>query len=74
MKPTYLNLNYPKVYTSSKTSGQIEITSKVLDLLNIFKTKYNYIYQIQQGKMQIIVVHFSVYKHHFKLKTEVIIG
>ena len=30
MKPTYLNLNYPKVYTSSKTSGQIEITSKVL--------------------------------------------
>ena len=42
------NFNYPKVYTSSKTPGQIKITSRVLNLLNMFKTKYNDIYQTQQ--------------------------
>ena len=43
------NFNYPKVYTSSKTPGQIKFTSQVPTLLNMFKAKYNYIYQIQQG-------------------------
>ena len=43
------NCNYPKVYTSSKTPSQIKITSQVLNLLNMFKAKYNYIYQIQKG-------------------------
>ena len=47
------NLNYLKVYTSSKTTGQIKITSEipkqVPNLIIMPKTKYNYIYQMQQG-------------------------
>ena len=43
------NFNYNKVYTSSMTPGQIKITSQVPNLLKMFKTKYNYMYQIKQG-------------------------
>ena len=53
------NLNYPKVYTSSKTPGQIKITSQVPNLLNMFKTKYNYISNTA-GNIQILGIHFSI--------------
>ena len=49
------NFNYPKVYAGSKTPGQIKITSQVPNLLNIFKAKHNYIYQIQQGMYKFLL-------------------
>ena len=66
------NFNYLKVYTTSKTTGQIKITSQVPNLLIMFKTKYNYIYQIQQGIYKFLLSIFS-YIHNFKLRAEVII-
>ena len=67
------NFNCPKIYTSSKIPGQIKITSQVPNILNMFKTKYNYISN-KAGNIQILVIHFSFYIHNFKLKTEVIIN
>ena len=68
------NFNYPRVYASSKTPGQIKITSQVPNLLNMFKAKYNYIYQIQQGIYKFLLSTFSFsFLHNFKLRTEVTI-
>ena len=54
------NLNYLKVYTTSKAPVQMKITSQVPDLLNMFKTKYNYIYQIQQGIYKFLLYIISI--------------
>ena len=53
------SLNYPKVYTRSKTSVQIKITSQVPNLLSMFK--YNCIYQIEQAIYKFLLSIFLLY-------------
>ena len=60
------NFNFPKVYTSSKTPGQIKITKYVQSQVQLHMLN-------TAGNIQILVIHFSFYIHNFKLRTEVII-
>ena len=54
------NLNYPKVYTSGKTPGQIKITSQVPNLLNLQLYISN-----TAGNIPTLVIHFSFYINTF---------
>ena len=67
------NFNYPKVYTSSKTPGQLKITPTSTQFTKYVQNQVQLHISNTAGNMQIFVIHFSFYIHNFKLRTKVII-